>query len=105
MRGRKVSSPLLASVSLCHTGREDLPSFLHQDITKSKGSHIHVWASQVYSSHTEDSPDMVLALEGSQSMRKAQILASHWQLLRKPGGAWPCDQVIFVKFSAFLWLH
>lgn len=37
---------------------------------KSKGIEMHVWASQAYSTHTEDSPDMVLAFEGSQSVRE-----------------------------------
>lgn len=44
---------------------------------KSEGIDMHVWASQAYSTHTEDSPDMVLAFEGSQSVKEAQVLAGH----------------------------
>lgn len=72
--GEKVSSPLWASVPLCHTGGMGR-LFLHQCAVKSKGSNRHFWASQAYSTHNKDSPDMVLAFGGSQSVRETQILA------------------------------
>lgn len=48
-----------------------------------------------HSTQSEDSPDAVLAFEGSRSVRETQ------------GRAWPCDQAIIQEILShvWLWLH
>lgn len=64
------SGPLFPSV--VQGGRASLlPSLGFNEV---QGSNVHVWA---LSTHSEDSPDSVLALEGSLTVRETQVLACH----------------------------
>lgn len=78
---------------LSHRERE-LPCFLHQDVMRSKEAICMIGLLR-HSTQSEDSPDAVLAFEGSRSVRETQ------------GRAWPCDQAIIQEILShvWLWLH